>query len=349
MNKPIIGWDIGGAHVKAALLSPTGKLLNLVLLACPLWKGLDHLERALQEAMQIFSTPSARHAVTMTGELVDLFQSREQGVEAIIRQMLAVVSAQNLVVYAGHRGFLPPDRIDSGQYLDIASANWLASAGFVATHIANALFVDMGSTTTDILLIEDHQLKAQGYTDYQRLIDEELVYTGMVRTPVIAVAQRAVFRQREMALMAEFFASMADVYRLTGDLNEAHDLSETADGGGKTVSASALRLSRMTGYEFKEQDLDWWRALALEIKKQQQKLIGQAMLKQLQRTDKQELTIIGAGIGRLLIEEIAIEKGQNYLDFDQLIESDRPTSPLTCSDCAPAVAVAGLALRTGLV
>lgn len=349
MKEPIIGWDIGGAHVKAALLSPEGKLLNLALQACPLWKGLGHLEQAVREIQQLFSIDSARHALTMTGELVDLFENREQGVDRILKQMLALIPERKLLVYAGNQGFLQPSQVDESQCLNIASANWLASASFVANEVADGLFVDMGSTTTDILRIEQHQVKAQGFTDYQRLLADELVYTGMVRTPVIAVAQRARFKQREMPLMAEFFASMADVYRLSGDLNEAHDLYDTADGGAKTTYGSALRLSRMTGFDFDRKDMTVWRALALDIKKRQKQLIADAMWRQLQGARKPEITIVGAGIGRSLIKEIAVENQCAFVDFDQLIEVADPVFDLASSDCAPAVAVAGLALCLRLV
>ena len=58
---------------------------------------------------------------------------------------------------------------------------------------------------------------AEGYTDYQRLISQEMVYTGIVRTAVMAVAQSAQDDGKEVGLMAEYFATMADVYRLTGE------------------------------------------------------------------------------------------------------------------------------------
>ncbi len=348
MNESIVGWDIGGAHVKAALLNSEGKLLDLALVACPLWKGLDYLRQSVQEVLRTFSIEPEWHALTMTGELVDLFESREQGVETIIQQMRRFVPESKLKIYAGYQGFLDSRRVDHQQRLNIASANWLASACFVASKIEQGLFVDMGSTTTDLLWIEGHRVQAKGHTDHQRLIEEELVYTGMVRTPVIAVAQRACFKQRNMPLMAEFFASMADVYRLTGDLNEAHDLSETADGGPKTKRASALRLSRMTGYDFNEQDMDLWQALALDIKQQQKQLIGQAIHQQIQDTAVGQIDIIGAGIGRSVIQEIAAESGYRYVDFDQLVESE-PIARLHGSDCAPAVAVASLAISSGLL
>ena len=71
----IVGWDIGGAHLKAALLDGKGEIINILQLPCQLWRGLNQLEAAIAVALQAFKiNPGyARHAVTMTGELVDLF------------------------------------------------------------------------------------------------------------------------------------------------------------------------------------------------------------------------------------------------------------------------------------
>jgi len=127
--------------------------------------------------------------------------------------------------------------------------------------VGNGLFVDIGSTTTDILLLNDGKVLAQGYTDYQRLVSRELIYTGIVRTAVMAVAQTAQDQGQEIGIMAEYFATMADVYRVTGELNELHDQAETADGAEKTITASARRLSRMIGCDFFPEELPRWQLL----------------------------------------------------------------------------------------
>ena len=54
MKKPsdatLIGWDIGGAHVKAARIDG-GRVSGVVQVACPLWQGLDKLDAAVAEAL----------------------------------------------------------------------------------------------------------------------------------------------------------------------------------------------------------------------------------------------------------------------------------------------------------
>ncbi len=337
----IIGWDIGGAHIKAALLDKNGMISHVFQQACPLWQGMGFLKQVVDFILSELPENKYKHAITMTGELVDLFDGRDQGVKQIIFAMQDYLKGSELFIYAGLEGFLSPEQIQVHHYASIASANWLASASLAAGKQKNGLFIDIGSTTTDILVLSNHKVQAIGLTDYERLISDELVYTGIIRTAVIAVAQSASFQGQKMGLMAEYFATMADVYRLTGELNEIHDQTETADGASKTVSASAKRLSRMTGYEYSDYDLSLWQQFAQNIKSQQKHKIKTACERQLSRnliSDKD--VFVGAGVGRFLVEQIADDLAYPYIDFTDLLENECPDSQMSIADCAPAAAVA---------
>jgi len=338
-----VGWDIGGAHVKAAVINAQGELLAVYQQPCPLWKGLEQLQQAVRAILTDITEPAEYHAITMTGELVDLFVDRDDGVKQIIRTMQALLVGKRCYIYAGLAGFIPAAQVEASHYSAIASANWLASAGFAAQKIGNGLFVDIGSTTTDILVLKDGQVKAQGYSDYQRLISKELVYTGIVRTAVMAVAQTAHDQGQDIGIMAEYFATMADVYRVTGELDEAHDQTETADGNEKTVVASARRLSRLLGSDFVVEELPRWTAFAENIREQQLQKILQACLYRLQTAElDQQQALMGAGIGRFLVKELAQRLDRPYIDFTDLLPNPVIQTGLSAADCAPAVAVACL-------
>ncbi|MFW5444076.1 MAG: hydantoinase/oxoprolinase family protein [Methylococcaceae bacterium] len=339
----VMGWDIGGAHVKAAIVEPNGKVSQVCLQPCPLWQGLEFLEQAVKRILAEIPVDKSIHAITMTGELVDLFDGRDQGVKQIIDAMQVYLSGSELFIYAGLAGFLVPEQINSGHYESIASVNWLASASLAAVKLQQGLFIDIGSTTTDILVFADKQVQAIGMTDYERMISDELVYTGIIRTAVMAVAQSACFKGKKMGLMAEYFATMADVYRLTGELNEAHDQTDTADGAEKTVLASAKRLSRMTGYEYANSDLSLWKQFAENIKSQQKHKIQQACERQLSRNlVLNGGVIVGAGVGRFLVKQIADDLGYPYLDFSGFFSHQLKHPAIEIADCAPAVSVAML-------
>ena len=344
MHEQTIGWDIGGAHLKAAAIDTQGVITKVVQLPCPLWKGTAELETAVETVVRKIPLKSALHAITMTGELVDLFASREQGVKAIVQIMQQQFGGKSIKIFAGNKGFLTPQQLDAETVDAVASANWLASATFVAEKITNGLFVDVGSTTTDILPISNSVVAAQGLTDYERLVSEELVYTGIVRTPVMAICQYTEFKGARVGLMAEYFATMADIYRLTGELNEAHDLTDTADGAAKTFSASARRLARMIGCDYADQERLAWLELATNIRSRQLSRIQQACEKQLSRTILSPKDyFIGAGIGRFLVKQLANQLGHPYIDFNMLFNHSLNDFKISIADCAPAVSVGCLA------
>lgn len=343
MRNEIIGWDIGGAHVKAAALNVRGEIVAIIQKPCPLWQGVDKLKLAVTAILEELPHASCRHAVTMTGELVDLFEQRDDGVRTIIETMTGLLPSAEMLIYAGNQGFLNRVKLDRSHYEAIASANWLASAIYAAEKVGGGLFIDIGSTTTDILLLDRGRVIAGGYTDYQRLISRELVYSGIVRTPVMAVAQAVQDEGEEVGLMAEYFATMADVYRVTGELNELHDQADTADGAEKSVLASARRLSRMIGCDFYPEELPRWRKLAEDLRGQQLNKIRRGIEKQLAKGSLSKSDpFIGAGIGRFLVRQLADNLGHNYLDFSDLFNDVSNKSGMTAADCAPAVAVASL-------
>ncbi|MGR8979759.1 MAG: hydantoinase/oxoprolinase family protein [Gammaproteobacteria bacterium] len=344
MKFKMIGWDIGGAHIKAALMNEQGKIIALAQKPCPLWQGIDKLKNAVYATRRELSPAACRHAVTMTGELVDLFENRDHGVKTIIETLDELLPGEDIQIYAGRLGFVNSSGVARTHHEAIASANWLASASFAAPKVGSGLFIDIGSTTTDILLLDEGRVLAEGYTDYQRLISKELVYTGVVRTAVMAVAPSVQDEGRDVGLMAEYFAAMSDVYRVTGELNERHDQTETADGAEKTVLASARRLSRMIGCDFDVNELPRWRKLAEHLSEQQLNTIRRGCEKQLARRRLSEsATIVGAGVGRFLARRLSAEMNFDYVDFSELCPAIEGETNLTPADCAPAVAVASLA------
>jgi (4-(4-[2-(gamma-L-glutamylamino)ethyl]phenoxymethyl)furan-2-yl)methanamine synthase len=345
MQASIMGWDIGGAHLKAACFQPEAGLIAIYQQPCQLWKGIDKLHEAVQEILSQATIQVSRHVLTMTGELVDLFDGRDDGVKQILAAMERLLLNSEVLVYAGKDGLLRMDGVKPSDYPNIASANWLASATWVAQRLGSGLFVDIGSTTTDILLLNDGKVLTEGYSDYQRLISQELIYTGIVRTAVMAVTQSAKDKGQEVGLMAEYFATMADVYRVTGELNELYDQTDTADGAEKTVSASAKRLARMIGCDYRDNELPRWQEFANNLRHQQLARIQSACERQLARISVPDNCppLIGAGVGRFLVKQIALTLSRPYLDLSDLFSEVGVQPGHAVADCAPAVAVACLA------
>jgi (4-(4-[2-(gamma-L-glutamylamino)ethyl]phenoxymethyl)furan-2-yl)methanamine synthase len=335
----VIGWDIGGAHLKAARVKH-GRVEAVVQAATPLWLGLDSLEAAF-DALGAQLGRADRHVITMTGELCDAFPSRREGVAG-----LAAIAANHLTpaapsLYAGRAGFV--ELGDAASHAgDIASANWHASAALLALKLPDALFIDIGSTTADIIPVVGGQIAAVGYTDAERLAAGELIYTGMTRSFVMSLASRAPFRGAWTPLMNEYFAGSADVHRILGDLPDGADKMATADGREKTVEASRARLARMIGREADEGSDVEWTGLAAWFAEVQIRQITDAASLRLSRNDMAiAAPVVAAGVGDGLVAEVARRLRRSCLGFSSLI-----VAPAEASHCAPAVAVALLAANT---
>jgi len=398
MRSPVIGWDIGGAHVKAALVLD-GRLEAVRQWPCALWQGLHLLDPVIDDAlagwMPSLRPPSGsqphplsntlarsdgdadlergpQHAVTMTGEMVDLFESREDGVIRLVRHLRQRLGSELRLFCASG------EWVDSAaapeRWQDLASANWAATARLVARRLAEtplegitgvgaheqavgpaaasvaavepdatrALLVDIGSTTTDFIALANGRVHAAGLGDAERLRSGELLYQGVVRTPLCALAQKIEFAGHRYNVMNEWFATTADVYRLTGELASDHDQHPAADGGAKSIEGSCRRIARMIGHDAQDASLEEWTSLAREWKRLQLSLL-ESGLQGVQQAGLsapgRSMPLIGAGCGNFLVRALARANGRAYLDFAELVDAPESLREWV-NVCAPAVAVA---------
>jgi probable H4MPT-linked C1 transfer pathway protein len=343
-----IGWDLGGANLKLARLE-SGRVTLVAQIPCPVIPDRSKFNCALSEALNLCPRgEAASHAVTMTGELSDVFATREEGVAYLVTAMQNAVGTQRLSIYAGSAGFLAPD-LAVIRPLDVASANWHASAVLAATYCPDGLLVDFGTTTTDLVPLRAGAPASRGVTDGERLAEGELVYTGVVRTPVMAVAREAPFKGRAQGIAAERFATMADVYRLTGELPNDADPHPSADHRGKSIEESAARLARMLGRDANEAEPTVWIDVARHfaclqlagIEAAARHLIGREQL-------EAGAPIVGAGCGRFLAKRLAAQLDIPYRDFAEMINC-APEAREMAARCAPAAAVAILRAKLAAV
>jgi probable H4MPT-linked C1 transfer pathway protein len=334
----VIGWDVGGAHLKAACVE-NGRLTRVLQLPCTLWFGLEHLDHALEQAHERLGAAEA-HAVTMTGELVDYFPNRAEGVRRLTDFLADRLLG--LRIWAGSLGFLPADRARA-EVPAVASANWLASVAWTAGRLPSGLFADMGSTTTDLVPFADGASCHRGTTDAERLGEGELIYTGAVRTPLMAVARTIPFRGRLHGVMAEYFATIADAHRLRRALPDDLDLHDTADRRGKSEEESAARLARMVGCDFGDAAMEEWRMLADAFARRQLEHLISGAERVLSRGQVDPgAPLVGAGAGRLVLRELAACLSRPYRDFAELVDGT-PEAREAAAISAPAAAVALLA------
>src|SRR5579885_1354064 len=336
----VIGWDVGGAHLKAAR-AENGVITEAAQIACPLWLGTGELDRAFSEARECLGR-APLNAVTMTGELSDIFATRAQGVTSLAGRMTELLQPDRAMFYSCRCGLVPPGEA-AGRAAEIASANFHASAAFIAKHLPAALFIDIGSTTADIIPVACGRPANLGRTDAERLVHGELVYTGLVRSFLMSGPKLVPFAGGWTPLMNEWFAAMADVHRILGQLPGGADLMDTPDGREKTVAGSIARLARMIGRDSSEADKAAWEGLAQFFAEAQLRGLTDAAFLVLSRgVVPRSAPAVGAGIGRGIARELAARLHRTYIDFEELIDA-APHARAHASDCAAAASLALLA------
>ncbi|HET8808110.1 MAG TPA: hydantoinase/oxoprolinase family protein [Methylophaga sp.] len=312
------GWDIGGAHLKVSRCDRHGQLINSIELACPLWQGINGLADSLCQALNQLGNQTDRHFITLTGESADCFANRQQGVTEILNAVAEQLPAENCQVFSQSQTWL--DLTDAKQHWQqVASMNWLATASWLAKHYSDALLIDIGSTTTDIITITDGQPQLQAFTDQGRLQSGELVYSGVIRTPLMALAQQIPFAGQLQKVANEVFATTADIWRLLNKLPD-NVSDRSADGQSWQAANCRQRLARMVGSDAENYPDSDWQQLA--------QWYGQQQIQQIyascQQVIKSQISlttpapIIGAGVGRFLAAEIAALTARPYLDMANL-------------------------------
>lgn len=335
-----IGWDIGGAHLKVACVNESGVVSFVEQFASPLWQGLEQLEQLFPKIMEQLPKESRSHAVTITAELADIFENRKDGVASLIN-VCEKNMGDDIHFYAVNDGLI---NVESARRKEskVASANWYASASYAASLTESGLFIDVGSTTTDIIPFNNSVLTNRGVDDQSRLRFDELVYTGVIRTSLMALTNQAPFAGEWQNIAAENFATTADVYRVLSSLNEADDLMDAADGKKKDIPGSISRLARMLGTDSDcASSLDVWYKLAEYFEETQMQLLTRSVLRVLSNTPNSNAKIVAAGTGRFLVKRIAQRINVPCIEFSDLCNSEIDLQH-NSNVCAPAVAVAQL-------
>jgi len=313
----ILGLDIGGANTKAA--SSDGLFSESVYL--PLWKHAP-----LDEVLGRFAArrPQAV-AVVITGELADCFSCKLEGITSLTGAVKQAFSCP--VYFWGANGFAWTDS------LELAAANWAASAALLSQEMGDCLFVDMGSTTTDLIPIRGGRTPA-AKTDFLRLAGGDLVYMGLLRTRLDSLLPAAQIKGKNVPLAPEFFAIMADARLALGRISEERYTCETPDGAGKDREAALRRLARSVCADLEEIGEAAALAIAEQACERQKSTLVAALERQVER---HELTnVVAAGIGEGLIAEAAAFLGLDCLRLSQMYGA-------AISDVFPAYAVAKLA------
>jgi (4-(4-[2-(gamma-L-glutamylamino)ethyl]phenoxymethyl)furan-2-yl)methanamine synthase len=340
----VLGYDIGGANTKAALLRVNDGRASVTVASkyFPVWKAPQRLPEVLQSLkVQLDADTLDAVGVTMTAELSDAYQTKREGVNDILGCVQKAFPDVAISVLNSDAQLVSVEKAKK-DHLSVSSANWAATGWLLAQHLKNAVIVDVGSTSTSIIPVVNGKLAARGKTDLDKLLCGELVYTGSLRTNLAVIVHSVPIRGGVAGVSSELFSTSSDIHLVLGHIAASDFTAETADGRGRTIEEAMARISRVICADTEmltDQEIS---DLARYIYSQQIRQIVDG-LSRVYTNNKAlvngELPIVVTGIGKDFLARKAAELvgADKVLDLDQVL-------PAQAVLATPAV---GVALMTG--
>nr|WP_319540589.1 hydantoinase/oxoprolinase family protein [uncultured Methanospirillum sp.] len=276
----MIGIDVGGANLK--VVDSSGVHIHY----CPLWQ-----EAPIQELLSPYAG-SENAAVVMSGELADCFSSKQEGIWFIVSEVKAVFPD---AIFYGMDG-----KFHTSAVPELAAANWLAMADLLREWYPEAVLVDMGSTTTDIIPLNAFDSMI-GQTDLTRLQQGYLVYCGLLRTNVATLIQSAVINGLPTPVSTEYFASTGDIYVALHRIEPSDFSADTADRKGTDITSCMRRLARVVCGDLEEIGEDGALDVARSVYNAQMNQITESV--RMIRARHQAEQILTVGVGSALVAQ----------------------------------------------
>lgn len=274
----MIGIDVGGANLK--VVDEAGAYIHY----CPLWTGAPIPDLLRQYAGKGDGTA----AVVMSGELADCFSDKLEGISFIVDAVREV--------FPGAQFYGTDARFHDGPVPELAAANWLASADFLREQYPDAVLLDIGSTTADIIPLNRFSTLLN-LTDLLRLQKGYLVYTGMLRTPVATLVSSVQLNCVPTPVSTEYFAASADAHLVLGHIAPEQYTCDAPDGKEKTREASLRRLARVVCADLSEIGERGALAVASAFWDRQRTMIRTAVARAKEESGASRVIVAGIGAG----------------------------------------------------
>lgn len=340
LSTPVLGWDIGGVNTKLARVDDADpRRCRAASIAYEIQRDPSALAPTLAAlAASVGARPNWPHAVTMTAELSQAFRTKREGVAHVLDALADAFPGDPLNIYTVDGRFVPPDEARAHP-LAVAASNWAATAALVARTTPNAILIDIGSTSTDIIPLRDGRVAARGRTDPARLATGELVYTGAVRTPVEALVRDVPLGDSRAAVSAEWFATVGDAHIWLGRLDPADCTAATADGRPATREYAGERLARVVCGDREMLDEAAIDGIALAVVEAQLTVVADAVRRV--RAASPEATIaVVTGLGDFVAAESARRAGLEVVPLSASFGSAARTAPAAAVACLLAIHLA---------
>jgi len=334
--KYILGFDIGGANTKAALLQIENDSIHRsfsYIEYFPFW------EKALQDISSMFVRVVEKLmiqnnlvlnditfiSITITAELSDAFQTKREGILTIVNALGQIFEKEKLFFINNKNEFYSYDQVKLDA-ISVAGANWVSTSLFLGNFVPKCILIDAGSTTIDVIPILNSVPVPKGKNDVERLINRELIYTGGLRATIPSIAHFLPYKDKMVRISFERFALVSDIHRILNNISEADYINDTADNRSKTLNNCYARLARMLCMDLESISIKELDKIAKYIYDKQIEMISNDVKEfmsnlnqRLPEYDQDSIFVITGLSAGFLIENVLIKLGyDNIKSYEQI-------------------------------
>ena len=319
----ILGIDIGGANTDCSIIALENNNVHLVKTFrdyFPMWKNNEILSDYLEKIREKEAPDIV--CVSMTAELADCYKSKKEGVLDISKRVVDTFGTEG-VYFVSVDGLKCFDDLKS-DLLSAAASNWIGTVELLKHVCSDCVFMDMGSTSTDIIPIMDGKEHAEGHNDLERLISGELVYTGLLRSNLASIVHNVPIRGENCGVSSEYFSITADVHMILENISEDEYTCPTPDGMGSDVLSCKRRLARLVCADLDLLGDDEINAIAKFIEEKQIAMIYNGLKKVVSRTKLD--TVILSSMKNNVCKKVVKKMDLNVLNLEDLLKKEHVKS-----------------------
>ncbi len=252
----IMGLDIGGANTDSVIVELKSCKSNIIKsdkYYLPMWVDPEQLSLYLDKLNNSYSDVDVV-CVSMTAELADCYTTKKEGVLDITNRVMESFYGKTIK-------FITFDGLKDYEYikenpLSAAAANWIGTVNILKYIKKSCIFMDMGTTTTDIIPIRNGKQVCVGNSDLNRLSNGELVYTGLLRTNLATIVDSVPVDDKKVLVSSELFSITADMQMVLGNITSEKYTCSTPDGKVKSIDACLNRIAHLVCSDLDELTTD---------------------------------------------------------------------------------------------
>ncbi len=295
-----MGLDIGGANTDCIIIEVDDEFNILSTKKykqyLPFWKDYDKLPECLMKLSENDRDIDVI-CVSITAELADCYLTKKEGVLDISQKVVNTFK-DKIIKFVTFEGLKDYKYVKENP-LSAAAANWIGTVNTIKYIKNDCIFMDMGTTTTDIIPIKNRKEITTGYSDTERLGSGELVYTGLLRTNLACIVNEVPINNIPTKVSSELFTITADIHRILGHITEDEYTCDTPDGKAKDIISCKSRLSRLVCADIETLSDEQLEQMACYIYEKQVDQVTEALKKVVKKTGIETIIISDIGYGNI--------------------------------------------------